>query len=213
MLQPAFPRQVTQASGAPEPAEPPPPPPSVMEVTIRDVQDFFVNYIKNDNLGQIANAHMIHADISPIGALCAECLELAALHSTAVDFLKTGVPAQFPPRLRTSKSPSFMNQSYKQQYESTKVLGRMHKMIEDEMRGHDGWELSGRAVYKLVCDPKFLYPGYEMYIQDAFDCMVEYNAGLWSIMKRFGVYCEGELLSGFVTKFSKRFSRNGGKGE
>ena len=36
----------------------------VEDVTIRDIQRFFVNYINNDNLGQIANAHLATADMS-----------------------------------------------------------------------------------------------------------------------------------------------------
>lgn len=55
-----------------------------------------MNYIINDNLGLIANAHLVWADKSEKGAECDECLQLAALHSTAVDFCKSGVPAKFP---------------------------------------------------------------------------------------------------------------------
>lgn len=58
--------------------------------------DFFLNYIRNDNLGVIANAHLVFADLSEDGARCKECLQLAALHSKAVDFPKTGVPAEVP---------------------------------------------------------------------------------------------------------------------
>lgn len=43
----------------------------------------------------IANAHLAWADKSPIGARCEECFKLAELHSTAVDFCKSGVPAEF----------------------------------------------------------------------------------------------------------------------
>ena len=128
---------------------PPPTPSELANVSIRDVEDFFVNYIKNDNLGKIANAHLIHADINPSGARCTECLQLAQLHSTAVDFLKTGVPADFPPSLRTSKSPTFMNQPNKSQYESTKVLGIIHKRIEDKI---EPYRRSLAEHDELVCD-------------------------------------------------------------
>lgn len=44
----------------------------------------------------IANAHLVWADLSNDGARCEQCLQLAALCSTAVDFPKSGVPAKFP---------------------------------------------------------------------------------------------------------------------
>lgn len=50
----------------------------------------------NDNLGMIANAHIAWADQSTEGARSSECIQLAELHSTAVDFCKSGVPAEFP---------------------------------------------------------------------------------------------------------------------
>lgn len=56
----------------------------VDEVKISHIQKFFVNYINNDNLGQIANAHLATADMSSSGALDGNCLRLAQLHSQAV---------------------------------------------------------------------------------------------------------------------------------
>lgn len=57
---------------------------TVDQVKISHIQKFFVNYINNDNLGQIANAHLATADASPMGALDGRCLRLAQLHSSAV---------------------------------------------------------------------------------------------------------------------------------
>lgn len=62
----------------------PGPPKLVEEVKIKDIQKFFVNYINNDNLGQIANAHLATADISLAGAKDGKCIRLAQLHSEAV---------------------------------------------------------------------------------------------------------------------------------
>lgn len=55
------------------------------------LQEHFVNFIKNDNLGQISTWLLAHADRD--GADCDACERLAELHSTAVDFPKTGRPA------------------------------------------------------------------------------------------------------------------------
>lgn len=62
------------------------------EVTKGDMAEFFVDFMKQDNLGVIATRHMILADQRDDGTLDKDCLKLAALHSTAVDFSKTGIP-------------------------------------------------------------------------------------------------------------------------
>ena len=64
-------------------------------VTAEEVANFFVDYIQNDNLGRIANAHLALSDFLPLGAKSTECIELANLHSTAVDFAKTGILVKF----------------------------------------------------------------------------------------------------------------------
>jgi hypothetical protein len=61
-------------------------------VTIDDIIDFFVTFMKQDQLGRIANTHKILADQKSDGTLDPVCLTLAELHSTAVDFSKTGKP-------------------------------------------------------------------------------------------------------------------------
>lgn len=61
-------------------------------VTQLDMSDNFLNFMKTDQLGIIANRHQIYADQSDQGTRSLECLRLAELHSTAVDFSKTGIP-------------------------------------------------------------------------------------------------------------------------
>jgi hypothetical protein len=62
----------------------------MLQVTVEHITDFFVKHAMTDNLGQIANAWLVHADREQEGASCGPCLDLAQLHSTAVDFPKRG---------------------------------------------------------------------------------------------------------------------------
>lgn len=60
------------------------------EVTKDDMADFFIDFIRQDCLGVIATRHMVLADQMDAGTLHGDCLTLAHLHSTAVDFSKSG---------------------------------------------------------------------------------------------------------------------------
>jgi len=62
------------------------------EVTPDDMTDFFVNFMETDQLGRIATSHQVLADQRLKGTSDPDCKMLAELHSTAVDFSKTGIP-------------------------------------------------------------------------------------------------------------------------
>ncbi|PIA62130.1 hypothetical protein AQUCO_00200258v1 [Aquilegia coerulea] len=94
-------------------------------VTLEEIQKFFVDYMISDNLGMIATAHLIHADREPEKARSPKCLQLATLHSMAVDFAKNGAPAEMPSALRPYEYPDFMEKEDKPTYESPGILGNL----------------------------------------------------------------------------------------
>jgi hypothetical protein len=61
-------------------------------VTREDMTDFFIKFMATDQLGRIATNHQILADQSELGTFDEKCITLAEMHSTAVDFSKTGIP-------------------------------------------------------------------------------------------------------------------------
>ncbi|PON25180.1 hypothetical protein TGAM01_v205866 [Trichoderma gamsii] len=74
-------------------------------VTRDDIADFFVKFMEADILGIIANRHQMLADYRDEGTLSADCVNLAEMHSTAVDYSKTGIAVRYqdmpkPPRMR-----------------------------------------------------------------------------------------------------------------
>lgn len=90
-----------------------------------------MNYMVNDNLGQIANAHVVFADSEPLKARSAKCIELAELFSVAVDFPKTGVPAIIPAHLRPRNYPDFMEKEDKITYKSECVIGTLFRSVKE----------------------------------------------------------------------------------
>lgn len=175
-------------------------------VSIVDIGNFFVDYIINDNLGQIANSHMAHADFSGKGANCDECITLAQLHSVAVDFIKSGIPAVFPNNLRLPKYPHFMENGRKDKYESEKVLGKIYNICEKKI------DYCRRQKQPIVVDKDLFVTGSEVFIEKAGTLLWEYNNDLWQIMRYYGLSDEMEALSGFVMSFSRRASPKGGRG-
>jgi hypothetical protein len=61
-------------------------------VTSKDMSDFFVTFMETDTLGMISNIHLQVADQQRDGTFSAECIQLAQMASTAVDYSKTGIP-------------------------------------------------------------------------------------------------------------------------
>ncbi|KAK1973476.1 RNA dependent RNA polymerase [Colletotrichum cereale] len=59
-----------------------------------DMSSWFVDFMKSDVLGLIATRHLIISDQSHEGTMGPDCLKLAELHSTAVDFSKTGIAVE-----------------------------------------------------------------------------------------------------------------------
>ncbi|KAK3212156.1 hypothetical protein Dsin_016862 [Dipteronia sinensis] len=85
----------------------------------------------NESLGTICNAHVVHADRSEYGALDENCILLAQLAATAVDFPKTGKLVNMPFHLKPKLYPDFMGKAEYQSYKSSKILGRLYRHIKD----------------------------------------------------------------------------------
>ncbi|KAI1337354.1 RdRP-domain-containing protein [Xylariaceae sp. FL0016] len=76
-----------------------------------DIIDFFVQFMSTDQLGVIANRHIVLADMHDSGTVHEECQLLAQMHSTAVDYSKTGIPVDMSIMRDLSKThfrPEFM---------------------------------------------------------------------------------------------------------
>ncbi|KAI0393037.1 RNA dependent RNA polymerase-domain-containing protein [Xylariaceae sp. FL0594] len=98
------------------------------DVLVTDLIEFFVTYIKNDALSTIAHAHLAQTDQLEGGPKHPKCLDLAELHSKAVDYPKSGQPAKLASHLRPSSYPHFMEKPSKT-YQSKKILGRLYDEV------------------------------------------------------------------------------------
>lgn len=161
----------------------------------QEVQQFFVDYMISDTLGAISTAHLVHADREPEKARSRKCLELAELHSMAVDFAKTGAPAEMPRALKPREYPDFMERVEKPMYISNGVLGKLYRTIIELMlqvrSNSDGSEKRAEAY-----DHELEVDGFEGFLDTAEFYRNLYAEKMGSLMNFYGAETEDEMLTG-----------------
>ncbi|EIE18524.1 RdRP-domain-containing protein, partial [Coccomyxa subellipsoidea C-169] len=171
---------------------------------VGDVAQFFMDYIFNDLLGIIANAHLATADIKPDGAQCSQCLQLARLHSNAVDFTKSGRPAEFSRDLRPLSYPDFMMKKNKETHESSTIIGQLFRAITVPTP-----PLLSDIASETQPDPDIMVEGFQQFIPAAQEARTRYEHALVQIMNQYGVHNEAEIVSGCISKFAKHRRKKG----
>lgn len=161
----------------------------------------------NESLGIIANAHIVFADKEPSMALSPPCVELAMLHSVAVDFPKTGIPAQIPPKLRVKEYPDFMEKLDKPTYESKRVIGKLFREVKHITFNTSSFKFFTREVALKSYDRDMRVEGFEDYIDEAKECKAIYDRKLGNLMDYYGIKTEGEILCRAIMKMSRNFDR------
>jgi RNA-dependent RNA polymerase len=170
------------------------PPPVISDgpVTVDAISSFFVTHMKNDTLGRIATAHRYWADRQDDGVKDNMCLQLAALHSMAVDYAKTGVPAEMPKDMRIPKVPHWAEKGPGRSYTSKKILGQLYDEV-DRVPFDPAWE--------LPFDSRII-EAYGKIDQAILDSVKEikrlYDEGMRNLMSQHGIRTEFEVWTAFV---------------
>ncbi|KAL6003381.1 multidrug resistance protein [Asimina triloba] len=172
------------------------------------MEEYFTNYMVNDSLGIIANAHTAFADKEPAMANSDACKELARLFSIAVDFPKTGVPAEIPPHLHVKEFPDFMEKPNKPTYESSRVIGKLYRAVKDKAPETSQIRSFTREVARKSYDRDMEVEGFEDYINDAHWFKDQYDFKLGNLMDHYGIKTEAEIVSGSIMNMSKAFTKN-----
>ncbi|KAL1644220.1 hypothetical protein SLS58_004500 [Diplodia intermedia] len=169
----------------------------VNEVTMHDIARFFVEYIKNDSLGQIANSHLATADFEDEGVRSDKCLELAQLHSIAVDYPKSGVPAIMAKDNRPRKYPHFMEKPPERSYISRRILGKLYDAVE---------EAKFKPSYDLPFDSRILnaYKIEPEMLTRAASVKELYDTAIRRLMAQHDVNTEFEAWSTFILKHNDK---------
>ncbi|KAL8141969.1 hypothetical protein V2J09_015001 [Rumex salicifolius] len=172
------------------------------DVTLEEIQQFFVHYMISDSLGAISTAHLVHADREPEKAMSSKCLELADLHSMAVDFAKTGAPAEMPRSLKPREYPDFMERYDKPMYTSQGVLGKLYRTtvaLTAQSTTNFSWS---KEKAEAIYDHDLEYPGFEDYLKTARECKEMYMEKMNALMSFYGATRENEILTGNLKRHS-----------
>ncbi|OJD33937.1 rna-directed rna polymerase (sad-1) [Diplodia corticola] len=169
----------------------------VDEVTMEDITRFFVEYIKNDSLGQIANSHLAMADFEDEGVRSDKCLELAQLHSIAVDYPKSGVPAQMAKDNRPKRYPHFMEKHPDRTYFSRRILGQLYDAVE---------EVKFKPFYDLPFDSRIInaYTIEAEVLARAASVKELYDTAIRRLMAQHDINTEFEAWSTFILKHNDK---------
>ncbi|KAG5236651.1 RNA-dependent RNA polymerase [Salix suchowensis] len=179
------------------------------DVTIEEVQEYFTDYLLNDSLGIICNAHVVFADREPLMARSEKCIELARLASIAVDFPKTGVPAKIPEDLRVKEYPDFMEKAEDKHatYVSEHVLGKLFRAVRDIPPDTGSRRSFTREVARRSYDSDMEVDGFKDYIYQAFNYKSQYDEKLGNLLDYYGIKTEAEIIGGFVMRTGKSFDK------
>eukprot|EP00180_Rhodochaete_pulchella_P002964 Plantae.Rhodophyta-Rhodochaete_pulchella.ctg4749.p1 GENE.Plantae.Rhodophyta-Rhodochaete_pulchella.ctg4749~~Plantae.Rhodophyta-Rhodochaete_pulchella.ctg4749.p1 ORF type:complete len:836 (-),score=107.34 Plantae.Rhodophyta-Rhodochaete_pulchella.ctg4749:697-3204(-) len=171
--------------------------------TVIDVDDlitFFCDYLDNDNIGVLSNAHKSWAALN--GASCEECVRLAELASVSLKYPKTGQVARMPRQLAALQMPHFMEHERKPHFRSSCTIGRMYDMVVAVAE-----EPPGRVQSKVM-DESLLVERHEEYEADAVGSFRRYVVDVELIMDQYGLSDDALVVSGAATKYRKDLRGN-----
>ncbi|XP_057952137.1 RNA-dependent RNA polymerase 2 [Malania oleifera] len=178
------------------------------DVTLEEIQQFFVDYMINDTLGAISTAHLVHADREPDKARSPKCLQLATLHSMAVDFAKTGAPAEMPIFLKPKEYPDFMGRGDKHTYTSVGILGKLYRATtESRVRERSSFVWS-QKIAEAAYDRDLEVAGFEAFLEIAVTHKEMYMEKMNSLFNFYGASTEDEILTGNLRNRSMYLQRD-----
>ncbi|MED6106025.1 RNA-dependent RNA polymerase 2 [Stylosanthes scabra] len=166
------------------------------DVRLEEIHRFFVDYMINDTLGAISTGHLVYADREPEKARSGKCRELAELHSMAVDFAKTGAPAEMPRVLKPKEYPDFMERFDKPMYISNGVMGKLYRDITElklQVTSSSAWS---EKLAEQYYDHDLEVNGFDAYLETASGHKEMYAQKMISLMKFYCAETEDELLTG-----------------
>ncbi|VDL73713.1 unnamed protein product [Nippostrongylus brasiliensis] len=163
--------------------------------TTDDMVDFFLKYLRQDSIGRMSNAHLILADRK--GLFDEVCNEIARKCAVAVDFPKSGEPAEpLTMHEQSDVVPDYM-------FSVVKPIKA--KKVEEVL---DMSELPTSVfdydVDRILCPPGFdAFDGDEAKRQDVRRMRDEYASKIQQLLDEYGVCDEASIVSGHIVSLKR----------
>ncbi|KFM79304.1 RNA-dependent RNA polymerase 1, partial [Stegodyphus mimosarum] len=173
------------------------------EITVSDMTDFFYEYLMNGDVGILGSAHLAWADKE--GIFSKVCMDIAKKYALAVDFAKSGSTCSLQPKERPKCYPDFMQKAaLNNSYVSENALGLLYRVARNLESC-----VNGINALNQHCSPdsNLEYSGWDIYKQKAENFRKKYANRVKSILKKYGLKTEIEVLSGYISE-TKDTSQN-----
>lgn len=165
--------------------------------------EFVCNYIKNDNVGVMSNAHLAWADGHEDGIFSKQCMQIARKISTCLDFAKTGETSYLTKDEKPMQYPDFMEKgSSKDTYRSKRVLGHLYR-LRRSLEAVVSTDFQARVEEVDNDCSLFAYPGWEDYAADAEKLRAGYAVQMERIRRQYSIKSEGEVVAGLIHSTSR----------
>lgn len=172
-------------------------------VEMKDILDFYSDFIINNQVGQIASAELSLADQLKCGIFHETCKILNFKYAVALDYAKTNRNIKLSSCEKPAYYPDFMCKSGdKPTYRSKRTLGhlyrqccRFEKLVND---------ISLKS--KLKINDGLRHPEWRKYELKASEALLAYKLSVSKLLRQFGIDSETDLLTGCYTSTSKYLS-------
>ncbi|WKY17144.1 hypothetical protein Q1695_001623 [Nippostrongylus brasiliensis] len=175
--------------------------------TTDDMVDFFLKYLRQDSIGRMSNAHLILADRK--GLFDEVCNEIARKCAVAVDFPKSGEPAEpLTMHEQSDVVPDYMFSVVKPMYRSPRLNGQIYRKAKKVEEVLDMSELPTSVfdydVDRILCPPGFdAFDGDEAKRQDVRRMRDEYASKIQQLLDEYGVCDEASIVSGHIVSLKR----------
>ncbi|GMT30744.1 hypothetical protein PFISCL1PPCAC_22041, partial [Pristionchus fissidentatus] len=178
--------------------------------------EVYIDYCANSQLGQLSNNHLAASDAYGINSKAAQ--SLAAKIPLAMDYLKQGIAPErmteeemedpddvtrVIPAEKCTRKPSFLQINHEPAYRSRGIMGKLY----EEVRRYEEAIVEGEPeIEKISLDVDLILDGWEKYERQVGEEMEEYGGVITSLLHRFGIDTEAELMSNCMLRIRNKIS-------
>ncbi|GBM18680.1 RNA-dependent RNA polymerase 1 [Araneus ventricosus] len=178
------------------------------KIELKDMVNFFCEYIQNDCIGSFANAHLMWADYLRDGIFSRKCMNIAKQYPYVLDFAKHGTTKYLKKSERPDQYPDFMQKGLTANtYYSKRALGSLYRSsrVLDACSSKISLPDFSRLDTSSF-DSDLMYLGWEQFESSAEKHKQKYTNMVNEILHRYGISTEAEAFTGFVDlKFAKKW--------